>query len=426
MRNIIARELEDAGFTVLAAKNGIEAVSMIEWMGKKPDLITLDIDMPVMDGFQVCELLFEKQKISGDDQHDRIPIVFVSANDTLENRRRGFRLGVTDFISKPFSGNDLVKTVSKILFQEDRFAGMTVLIVDDSVMIRQLMQTILKRIGVTVVTAANGLEAVDLLDSLDGSLDLILTDYLMPLMHGDEFCKLVRQKSSLDQVPVIVVSAISNAEIILSFFKSGATDYLSKPFIREELLARVEVQLRARQYVKQVEKLNQRLEYLANHDELTGIYNRRYFQEILEQKFAKAVRCDSELSCLFLDLDYFKKINDAYGHTFGDQVLEEFAAIIRISSKKSDICARYGGEEFVVLLPQTNLDSAVSCAEMIRAKTESHAFQDGQYLRQVTCSIGVASFQVHKPDSGKKLVGMADTALYAAKQQGRNQVGIYS
>jgi two-component system cell cycle response regulator len=426
IRTIIARELEEEGYTVLTAESGMEALVMIEWMSKKPDLITLDIDMPVMNGFEVCERLLEKSKESGDHLHVDIPVIFVSARDTLESRRRGFQLGVTVFVSKPFQPHDLAKIVNNILSPPALFAGMTALVIDDSSSVRRIIQMILMRIGVTVLAASNGLEAIQIIENFSGTLDLILTDYMMPEMCGDEVCKLVRQKPKLDQVPILVVSAFSEKELVLSFFKAGVTDYLYKPFIEEELIARVEIHLRARRYVKQVEELNKKLEYLARRDGLTGLYNRRYLQEALDREFALAVRHRHEFSCLILDLDYFKKINDNCGHAFGDLVLEEFAAILRTQSRKTDICARYGGEEFVVLLPHTNLESAAICAEKIRAAAELHIYQDTQHSHQVFCSIGVASLKAHTPDNGDRFVDMADKALYQAKEHGRNQVRVYT
>ena len=425
MRTIIARELEEAGYTVVTAENGMEALVMIEWMDNKPDLITLDIDMPVMGGFEVCEHLLEKSKKEGGNPYIGIPVIFISAKDTLENRRRGFQLGVTVFVSKPFQPQDLVKVVNTFLFPPELFVGMTVLVIDDSSSVRRVIQAILMRIGVTVLNASNGLEALEIIDSYSGTLDLILTDYMMPEMRGDEVCKLIRQKPQLDQLAILVVSAFSEKDLVLSFFKSGATDYLCKPFIEEELIARVEIHLRARQYVKQVEELNEKLVYLASRDGLTGLYNRGYFQETLRAEFALAVRHRYEFSCLILDLDFFKKINDSYGHAFGDLVLEEFAAILRIQSRKMDICARYGGEEFVVLLPRTSLESAAIHAEKIRASVESHIFENDRYSHQVSCSIGVASVKDHSPDNGERLVDMADKALYLAKEQGRNKVCLY-
>ncbi|MDD3814121.1 MAG: diguanylate cyclase [Desulfocapsaceae bacterium] len=426
MRRIIIRELEEAGYTVLAAENGMEALVMIEWMDKKPDLITLDIDMPVMNGFEVCERLLEKQKQMGDSPKSRIPIIFVSANDTLENRRRGFQLEVTDFISKPFKQNDIVKTVNKILFPQEQFSGMTALVIDDSFSVRRIISRILRRIGITVLNAANGLEGLEVIKNFPGTLDLILTDYMMPEMRGDEFCKLIRQNPTLDQVPLFVVSAFDDLNLILSLFKSGATDYLHKPFIEEELLARVEIHLRARQYINQVEELNKKLAHLASRDSLTDLYNRRYFQEALLREFASATDKQLELSCILLDLDLFKKVNDSCGHAFGDLVLREFATILTRKSREADICARYGGEEFVIILPHTDLESALLFAESIRSSLELHVFKDPQHSLQISCSIGVASLRSQRPDTGNKLVSMADHALYQAKENGRNQIHVYS
>jgi two-component system, cell cycle response regulator len=187
MRTLIARELEEAGYTVLTAENGMEAVSMIEWMDEKPDLVTLDLDMPVMNGFEVCEYLRDKPKKQGEQQAG-FPIVFIAANDTLENRRHGFQLGVTHFIAKPFKPHDIVHTVNKLLSPRRDFAGMTALVIDDSSSVRRVMQMILMRIGVTVLTAANGLEAITVIESCNCPLDIIITDYMMPEMRGDELC----------------------------------------------------------------------------------------------------------------------------------------------------------------------------------------------------------------------------------------------
>lgn len=244
------------------------------------------------------------------------------------------------------------------------------------------------------------MEAITVIESCNCPLDIIITDYMMPEMRGDELCKLVRQKRAWQQVPFLVVSAYTEKDLILTLFKAGATDYLCKPFIEEELLARVEIHLRARQYIKEAEALNKKLEQLASRDGLTELYNRRSFQELLTREFASARRYRLELSCIMLDLDFFKKINDTCGHAFGDLVLREFAALLRTQSRQADICARYGVEAYI--------------------------FQDELHSRQATCSIGVASLKAHSPETGDKLVDMADQALYKAKSLGRNQAIVYN
>lgn len=373
MRRIISRELTGAGYEVLEAADGMEALSMIEWMEKKPDLITLDIDMPVMGGFEVCSRLLEDRNKQGIDKRPAaIPIVFVSAVDTLENRRRGFKMEVTDFISKPFKTNEVRDTVNRILFAQDQYCGMTALVVEDSQTVRHIIRKTLVRLGLKVLTAHNGLEALAIIEKGGQSLDLIITDFMMPEMKGDELCNIIRQKPNLDQVPLFMVSAFDDMELILTLFKIGVTDYLKKPFIEEELLARVDCHLRARKYVLQMEDLNKRLQILANHDALTGLYNRHYFQKALDREYAVAYEKKKQLCCILFDLDFFKKVNDTHGHIFGDLVLKEASAIIQKKFRKQDTCARYGGEEFIVLLPNTSISVATSYANTLLKALANH------------------------------------------------------
>jgi two-component system, cell cycle response regulator len=424
---IIKNELTEVGYEVVTAKNGIEALSFIEWMEKMPAMITLDIDMPVMGGFEVCERLLgghedpdeKKQKMA------KIPILFVSANDTIENRRKGFKLEVIDFISKPFKRGDITRAVEKVLKPEKEFIGMRALVVDDSAGVRRMIRRLLKRNGIEVSEAQNGLQALQLVENQTETFDIVITDYFMPEMCGDELCRLLRQREDMKQVPQFFVSAFDDRDSTLEFFKAGASDYLRKPFIEEELQAKIEIHLRAKKYVNELEKLNRKLENLAVRDGLTGLYNRRYLKEELDRLFSQTIRYNLELSCILLDLDYFKKINDTYGHAFGDLVLVQFAEILKKRVRKADIAARYGGEEFVVLLPGTNSSGAACLAEKIRSLTSQHIFSDGITSTHVHISVGISSWKVDKPENPDKLVSFADEALYTAKESGRNRVCQY-
>jgi two-component system, cell cycle response regulator len=424
---IIKNELTEVGYEVVTAKNGIEALSYIEWMEKMPDMITLDIDMPVMGGFEVCERL-----LSGLDDPDekkqkaaKIPILFVSANDTIENRRKGFKLEVIDFISKPFKHGDITNAVNKVLNPEQEFVGMRALVVDDSAGVRRMIRRLLSRNGIEVSEAQNGLEALRLVENQKEVYDIVITDYYMPEMCGDELCRLLRQREDMKQVPKFFVSAFDDRDSTLEFFKAGASDYLRKPFIEEELQAKVEIHLRAKKYVNELEKLNRKLEDLAIRDGLTGLFNRRYLKDQMERIFSQATRYNFELSCILLDLDFFKKINDTYGHAFGDLVLVQFAEILKKRVRKSDIAARYGGEEFVVLLPNTNSSGAANMAESIRSFTSQHLFIDGKTSTHVHISVGISSLKTDKPENPDKLVSFADEALYLAKESGRDRVCRY-
>lgn len=422
MRAIIQKELEVAGFAVIAFSDGLEALSSLHWMQKPPDLITMDIDMPRMGGFVCCEKIREMEA-SGlfGNPDNRIPVLFVSANDSFENRSRGFHLGSLEFISKPFARGDIATAVSRVLRPQATFAGMTALVVDDDASVRRMVASCLQRIGLAIIEAKNGKQAYDLVSGNINLIDLAIVDFDMPIMRGDEFIHLTRQLPDAEHLPLLSLSGSGGESGVLKMFRAGATDYLVKPFIAEELLARVQVHLQLRQHVRHLEEMNRNLYERAVNDALTGLRNKRYFQEAFEELFARALRARADISCLFFDLDHFKKVNDTCGHSFGDYVLKTIGALLKKNVRCGDLVARFGGEEFVVVLPNTGLDNAIFVAEKIRALVEGHLFSDQGHQWPVTVSIGIASLHVHKPAAASNLLEMADQALYLAKSTGRNR-----
>ena len=172
--------------------------------------------------------------------------------------------------------------------------------------------------------------------------------------------------------------------------------------------------------------LNKTLREQTSRDSLTGLYNHRYFQEMLRHEFLLAQRHQTDLSCMMLDLDLFKEVNDTCGHPFGDLVLKGTAEQILHEARATDTVARYGGEEFAILLPNTDLDGATSIAERIRIRAQEYTHQDKNVAMRVTISIGLASTQAHSPQRPEDLLTFADRALYQAKRAGRNKVIAYS
>lgn len=427
IRNILTKELIAAGYTVVPAANGAEALALLERMSPLPDLISLDIDMPVMGGFEVCEILRATlhEQAGRFRQAADIPILFVSANDSLENRKRGYQLGVIDFISKPFDQGAIARAVDNVLFPAESFDGMRALVVEDSPVVRKIVASTLERSGVEVTGVGDGLEALRLVEQDAETFDIVITDYKMPQVRGDELCRRLMKIEKMAQVPVFFISSSDEKEVVLDFFKAGASDYLKKPFIVEELQARVMSHLRARKYVSELEELNEKLQVQATRDALTGLYNRRFFQENMAGHVAHAKRYGQELCCLLLDLDNFKLVNDSQGHAFGDLVLTEFAGLIQQRIRAADIAARYGGEEFILILPDTGQRGAVSLAESIRRAAEEYVYANSDVELQVTCSIGVSSFQDNEPETVDRMIMMADDALYLAKERGRNRVEVF-
>ena len=247
----------------------------------------------------------------------------------------------------------------------------------------------------------------------------------MPGMSGEELCRTLRSLPPLEQVPIFFISSVESKETILGFFKVGANDYLPKPFTKEEFRARILTHLRNRKYVKELESLNAKLKFFAEHDALTGLFNRRYFQKELDPLFAHCRYRNENLSVILIDLDFFKRVNDNFCHAFGDIVLQGFSEILEKSTPDSSIAARYGGEEFVLLLPETSLEDSVRIAEQIRWAAEGHIYTDNTTELQVTISLGVASLTEHQPENPDRILIMADEALYTAKEMGRNRVEVY-
>lgn len=428
IRKIIQRELSSEDYEVILAKNGMEALAMLEWADPLPDLISLDIDMPNMNGLELCAKI-RAGADSDDEKKKRIaalPIIFVSANDTIENREKGYELEVIDFISKPFVPGQMLSTVNNILNSREQFVGMTALIVEDSPFVARIVRNILARHGLkNIFEVADGTQALELVKKEKFAIDIIITDYIMPGVSGEELCRTLRGIEALEQVPIFFISSVTEKKTILSFFKSGASDYLPKPFIEEEFRARIVTHLRNRQYTKELELLNRKFQYQAEHDALTGVSNRGYFQRALSTRFTHCRYTNEHLGCILIDLDFFKKVNDNYGHAYGDLVLKEFASILINFERTSDTVARYGGEEFVILLSGADLADCVAIAEQLRSSAESHIYNDGTVELQVTVSVGVASLQENQPSTPEKLVSMADEALYKAKEKGRNRVEVF-
>lgn len=427
IRKIIQRELSKADYEVMIARNGMEALSILEWADPLPDLITLDIDMPKLGGFEVCKKI--KAEAESENKRKRltakIPIIFVSANDSLENREKGYDLGVIDFIGKPFNPGKMLNTINNLLNSQEQFVDMTALVVEDSPFIRRIVRNILLRHGLKVLEVSDGEEALEVVKEEQFNIDIIITDYIMPGMSGEELCRTLRSLEPLEKVPIFFISSVETKDTILGFFKVGASDYLHKPFIEEEFRARIITHLRNRKYVKELESLNNKLKYHAEHDALTGLYNRGHFQVEYASQFAHSQYTGEQLSCILIDLDFFKKINDNYGHAFGDLVITEFAQILKGKRRGTDIAARYGGEEFVILMPDTDLSDCLDIAEQIRKTAEGHIYVLDATELQVTISVGVVSLQEHLPDNMDRLLSMADEALYKAKANGRNRVEVY-
>lgn len=300
-----------------------------------------------------------------------------------------------------------------------------ILIVDDIVQNLQVIGDILEGVGYETTFATSGEQALERVKSAHP--DLILLDLMMPQMNGLQVCEQLKLDPSFADIPVIFLTASNDKDHLIQAFDQGAVDYVTKPFSPPELLSRVRTHLelkhtrdQLKQSLHQQFKLTEELNRLATTDALTQVWNRRHLLTLGQQEFHRAKRYHRDLSVLMIDIDYFKKINDSYGHTVGDKLLTTLAQTILKSMRSVDHFGRFGGEEFLVFLPETDGQAAVHVAERIREIAANLVISSSETDVSVTVSIGIATYT--KDLTTETLIKRADEALYQAKNQGRNRV----
>ena len=298
---------------------------------------------------------------------------------------------------------------------DQKSTALTVMVIEDHPDQRDLLAIVLQREGYKVVTAANGIEAIEKLAV--EKVQIALSDIMMPKMDGFELIKRIRGNPALKNIYLILITARIQEGDRVRGLDLGADDYITKPFSFSELLARIRVGSRVVQY-------QQHLEYQTQVDSLTGLFNRRAFENKIGEEFERSKRYRSPLSLLILDIDNFKLINDTYGHHGGDAALVKISETFREKTRQSDFPARYGGEEFVLVLPETDQESALQAATKIHEAIRSSAFGTTARPFRLTVSIGVSSTSIKFYSAWDELLRDADQALYIAKNSGKDRIEI--
>ncbi len=301
-----------------------------------------------------------------------------------------------------------------------------ILLVEDNKTQAKIIKDYLDRNGYYVVCVGDGMAAFKAAKT--STVDIILLDRILPDMDGSEVCRWLKLDQSTRDIPIIMLTAKGSMTDKISGLEAGADDYLPKPFDESELNVRIFARLRNKTHQDELKKKNRqledmltRVESLAIMDPLTGVYNRRRFESIFTNEFKRAMRYQLPLTCMMIDIDRFKLVNDAHGHQEGDAMLKEIARIIQTTIREVDTLARWGGEEFVVLSPNTSKDKALLAAERVRKAIAGHEFTRTE-TKKATISIGVAGIPDPSIDSQDKLIHAADLAMYHAKKNGRNRV----
>jgi diguanylate cyclase (GGDEF)-like protein len=302
---------------------------------------------------------------------------------------------------------------------------MKILIAEDDPVSRRLLEAILTKWGYEVIVTRDGNEAWQALQAGDAPR-LAILDWMMPGMDGPDLCRAIRKGMKEPYTYIILLTALRGEEDIVAGMEAGADDYITKPFRASELKVRLRAGRRIIDLQNELISARETLRSKATHDSLTGLWNHEEIMQILVRELERAGRENSPMAVIMADLDYFKKINDTYGHLAGDAVLRLTAQRMASLIRPYDAIGRYGGEEFLAVIPGCSMKSAVPLAERLRESIGGESMDTPDGMIAITVSIGIAIRDTGKPADAISLVHAADMALYRAKNKGRNRVEVAS
>jgi two-component system cell cycle response regulator len=468
---LVAAQLKSRGFHVARASNATDALALM--VEKRFPVLLTDLHMPGMDGIELT------RRVRSRGMHDAY-IIMLTTPDAGFDHARGYAAGVDDYLAKklpdaelharigaalntaalrrelkeikaklaeaergkaalaaklapppmsePATGDSLATTddigATSLVLDLPTMAPPKVLLVDNDASMLRRLQAPLVNAGYEVVTVSDGESALAALKA--DFMSIVILDRSMPGMDGLELCRRIREQTWPGYVYLMLLTAHDAEEDVLSGLKAGADDHLSKRVSDAQLIARLSTASRVLSLEHSLKAALDDRRLMAMTDALTGAHNRRYFMRYLRGELKRARRFGSDLSLLLLDIDFFKKVNDEFGHAAGDVVLQKFVKRMQKGLPRDyDWCARLGGEEFVVVLPQTDLAGAAVVAERLRRLVEEYPLHLSESVRPITVSIGVTGLQAlpsRETASIESLLADADRQLLKSKESGRNRV----
>jgi two-component system cell cycle response regulator len=435
-RRLLEAKLSAEYYEVITATRGEEGVQRAK--REKLDLILLDVMMPGMDGFETCRRL----KAQAETRH--VPVIIVTALDDRQSKVRALQAGAEDFLTKPIDDVELMARVKSLLglkvvidelrareasgkrlgviedgpdpIERHRLRAGNVLLIDGNAsQLKRMRAALGVEHRVTELAEAGALDA--------GAPDLAIVAVGAKGFDGLRIIARMRSSEPTRHLPILAIVDPGDRERALRALELGAHDIIARPVDEEELVARARTLMRRKRYM---DALRQRLDHsleLAITDQLTGLYNRRFLFTQLGPLVQRSQCGGNSVSVMTLDIDHFKRCNDAFGHDVGDAVLQEFSARLGSNVRPNDFACRMGGEEFVVIMPNTTGDIACHAAERVRRQMCASPFNvpGAPHPLEITVSIGVACSEDGE-ESPDTLLKRADEALYEAKRTGRNRV----
>jgi len=448
----ILKDTLQGKYEVIDAADGSEALSIIR--KARPDLIILDVEMPGKNGIEIC------RELKADFATRDIPVIMLTSRTGRGETVDGLNAGADDYIIKPMHPPEVIARVEAHLRIKDYYSQLEpkdlILLLELSETIsasrnpRKILCYIVDKVAEVIDVARCSIVSIDCHNEAvvkastdmpaDKEIHLNLDRYpeikmalhtkkpvVVNDMKHDPLMEPVKDKVAfLDFNSVVVVPMIRKESVIGTFFLRTARPLVGGINGRVLKLCQLMANMSANALENAVlfqsmKKAQSNLEQMAITDGLTGLYNHRYFYDRLDDEFSRAKRYELNLSCIFIDLDDFKKINDAHGHRQGDEVLRQVGVFIREIIRESDIAARYGGEEFVLLLPETGKEGAMKMAKRLHHLVRNHSF-DFLEGESVTASFGVAEYDGNKMSSPDQFMQIVDDAMYKAKDLGKDQV----
>ena len=427
---MIAFYLEANGFEISTARDCVQAQMFAR---HSVSAILLDMHLPGGTGVDTLK------KLKRSPQTKSIPVLMISGDPNPDLPRETMALGAADFLPKPIDLDRLLLSLRASLQLTDlgKADAMTtapvsgsaeqgpvekILVAEDDPFHRRILEKFLPSWGYSVQVVEDGNAALQALLA-DGAPRLALLDWMMPGLDGPAVCKRVREQSGKPYTYVVLLTAKGQKKDLLEGMESGADDYLVKPFDAQELQARLRTGKRILQLQNDLLDAQEDLRHQATHDALTKIPNRAAILDALRRGLAQDQREQRPTGVILADVDYFKKLNDTYGHQAGDVTLREVARRLASVVRVYDRVGRYGGEEFLVVAHNCGETDAHALAERLRLCVSETPVQlpDGKSIR-ITLSLGVATSSPAQPSHEEQLIAAADLALYSAKGAGRNRV----
>lgn len=409
-QGVLKKELEELNMEVVLAKSIAEANEQIK--RDKFDFITLDINLPDGNGFDFCK------KIKNDKRFFETQVLIISAEDSEYLRKGSFDAGAFSFLKKDFIEGNLRKYLKTTMSMASIITGSVnpVVIVEDSDFQRNYLKSLFAFAKIKVKDFADSKSAMKFLTE-NPQVDMIIVDYFLEKGNCEGLIQFVRKNSFYNKVPILVSTILNEQNKKYDLFLMGVNDFIVKPFDTGEFFLRIRNHLRIKHLIDMLDAKNKLLSIKATTDELTGLFNRRFFWETLFREDNRSKRLNQPYSILMIDIDNFKQINDSYGHLKGDEVLVAIAETLKENMRSFDTIARFGGEEFIALLPNTDKKTAIIVAEKILQVIRGVSFDFSD--EKITVSIGVSDSA--ESENFEKVIILADERLYKAKSKGKNR-----